>query len=806
MADVQGFIQQFGPVAAAVSQRIGVAPDVLLGQWGLETGWGKSIIPGTNNLGNIKGQGVAAKDNQTGAVDQYRAYPSPLDFGNDFVNLIANRYQGAVGKGADATAYAGALKAGGYAEDPKYVGKLSSAVDMVRKFGDTIASALSGSANANELTPAQMGGAPVISATGQRLNGPQTVTAPAQSAPAADASTGDPLLDMAHGIMGGTPKSTSQAPAAGAVPLNQPAQQSDDPLMAMAAGVMAGKGGAANAAQAALVTNGSRQSALQPTISGQPWQTPGSVTMGIGDAIKGGVQSLVHGGAWLANKVAPDSQFAKDINAAVPQIDQTIQAQNTQYAADRAAQQPQTLTGIVTGKRQAPGVDWGRMAGNVIGAAPLAATLPAGSGVLGSIGAGALSGAASSLLEPVTTPGNFLQQKLGQAATGAAVGGVANPLVKALGAAISPTVGAAQQRMLDSGVTMTPGQILGGGFARTEAKLSSVPFLGDMIKNAQQRTLQDFNRATYNEVLAPIGATYEGPAGQEAIGAVRNAIRDAYDDSLGRMSFQAADPGFQADILRLTDMAQQLPAAQRQTFMNTLRTQIFGKVGPQGNMDGQTLKGVQEELGDLARGYSGDPSFDNRQLGAAIGEIRSAVENSLARTNPADAVEGLANANAAYARFARMRAAAASQGAMNNEGIFTAAQLQNAVKAGDRSAGKGATATGNALMQDFSTAAQSVLGSKYPDSGTAGRGLMALLAPGSIGAGLATAPLSTLGTLGGIGLGALPYTGPGQRLAQALLTARPGFAVPVRNGLSQFVAPLAAPTGNALINAIAPSK
>ncbi|AOI92115.1 glucosaminidase domain-containing protein [Burkholderia pseudomultivorans] len=805
MADVQGFIHQYGPVAAAVSQRIGVAPDVLLGQWGLETGWGKSVIPGTNNLGNIKGTGVAAKDNQTGSVDQYRAYASPLDFGNDFVNLISSNYRNAVGKGSDATAYAGALKAGGYAEDPKYVGKLASAVDMVRKFGDTIASALSGAANASELTPAQISGAPVISPTGQRLNAPQTAAAAAPATPTPISSTGDPLLDMAHGVMGGTVKPANSAPVASAAPASADA----DPLMAMASSVIAAKGEASQPSDATtkpLVSATGANTALQPTVTGQPWQTPGSVTMGIGDAIKGGVQSLVHGGAWLANKVAPDSQFAKDINAAVPQIDQTIRAQNVQYNSDRAAQQPQNLASVVTGQRQAPGIDWGRMAGNVIGAAPLAATLPTGTGLLGGIGAGALSGAASSLLEPVTAPGNFLQQKLGQAATGAAVGGVANPLLKAVGAAISPTIGAAQQRMLDSGVTLTPGQILGGGFARTEAKLSSVPFLGDMIKNAQQRTLQDFNRATYNEVLAPIGATYEGPAGQEAVGAVRNAIRQAYDDSLGRMSFQATDPGFQADILRLTGMAQQLPAAQRQTFMNTLRTQIFGKVGPQGNMDGQTLKGVQEELGDLARGYAGDPSFDNRQLGTAIGEIRAAVENSLARTNPADAVEGLANANAAYARFARMRVAAASQGAMNNEGIFTAAQLQNAVKAGDRSAGKGATATGNALMQDFSTAAQSVLGSKYPDSGTAGRGLMALLAPGSIGAGLATAPLSTLGTLGGIGLGALPYTGAGQRLAQAVLTSRPGFAVPVRNGLSQFVVPFAAPTGNALVNAITQGK
>jgi hypothetical protein len=247
MADVQGFIQQFGPVAAAVSQRIGVAPDVLLGQWGLETGWGKSIVPGTNNLGNIKGPGVAAKDNQTGSVDQYRAYSSPLDFGNDFVNLISNNYKNAIGKGADAAGYAGALKAGGYAEDPKYVGKLSSAVDMVRKFGDSIASALSGSANASELSPAQMGGAPVISATGQRLNGPQTASAPAPSAAIPMESTGDPLLDMAHGVMGSATKPSSAAPVSTAAPSVSPTIA--DPLMAMAAGVMAAKDQPAKAAQ-----------------------------------------------------------------------------------------------------------------------------------------------------------------------------------------------------------------------------------------------------------------------------------------------------------------------------------------------------------------------------------------------------------------------------------------------------------------------------------------------------------------------------------------------------------------------------
>lgn len=239
MPNVQGFIQQYAPVAASVSQRIGVAPDVLLGQWGLETGWGKSVIPGTNNLGNIKGPGVAATDNQTGSNNQYRAYSSPQDFGNDFANLISSNYKGAVGTGSDAAAYGNALKAGGYAEDSGYANKLAGAVGMVRKFGNAVASAISGNANAAEPSPQQMGGAPVISATGQQIMPQATKQPSAAPASAPPISTGDPLLDMAHGVMAGSqaPSSAPAAPTASA----QPAKAADDPLLAMANSVMSAK-------------------------------------------------------------------------------------------------------------------------------------------------------------------------------------------------------------------------------------------------------------------------------------------------------------------------------------------------------------------------------------------------------------------------------------------------------------------------------------------------------------------------------------------------------------------------------------
>jgi hypothetical protein len=230
-------------------------------------------------------------------------------------------------------------------------------------------------------------------------------------------------------------------------------------------------------------------------------------------------------------------------------------------------------------------------------------------------------------------------------------------------------------------------------------------------------------------------------------------------------------------------MAQSLPPAQQTQFMNVVKTQIIGKLSPQLEMDGPTLKGAQSELGRISRGLTGDPSFDNQQLGQAIGEVKNLVEQSLPRNNAADAVRDLANANSAYANFVRLRAAASSQGAMNNEGVFTAAQLNNAVRGADKSAGKGATATGNALMQAFSTDAQSVLGSKYPDSGTAGRGLLGTMLSGGVLPGIALAPGATLGGIGAGVTGAAAYSPMGNALMRALLTSRPGVVRSAGNAL-----------------------
>ena len=130
------FVASVTPAATKVAQQLGVPVEAVIGQWGLETGWGKSVIPGTNNLGNIKdfsGKGTMATDNMTGSRDAYRQYNSVDDFVADKVRLLGTeRYKGVPGA-KDAEAYFTGLKAGGYAEDPDYVAKGVSASALAKR-------------------------------------------------------------------------------------------------------------------------------------------------------------------------------------------------------------------------------------------------------------------------------------------------------------------------------------------------------------------------------------------------------------------------------------------------------------------------------------------------------------------------------------------------------------------------------------------------------------------------------------------------------------------------------------------------
>lgn len=443
----------------------------------------------------------------------------------------------------------------------------------------------------------------------------------------------------------------------------------------------------------------------------------------------------------------------------------------------------------------------GKIGGNIVGTAPLAALAPEAlaASTLGRIGTGAAIGAASGAAAPVDPASqNYWGDKGQQALTGGAWGAGGAALANALGGVVSGANGAAQRRLADSGVTMTPGQILGGGAARTEEKLTSVPILGDFIKNAQQRSVQSFNRAAYDNALEPIGQTLprDIPIGSDAVQAVRNRIGQVYQSIEPRANF-VADQNFNADVGAIRNNLAQTAPATLQQFDNIVANQVTNKLQHGFVLDGRQWGNTRSEISTLARNQTlGNATPDNRALAGALGELNDAINAGVGRASPPDVLPDLARANAAYARYKQIENAAGSAGASNNGNVFTAAQFQNAIRRGSTS---GQKATNSGLNAQFGADAQDVLGAKYPNSGTPGRAAI-MAALGALG-GHAVLPAGVATPAIGAGaLAALPYTGLGQRATQALLMSRPQFSQPVGQFIRESGSPFAAALGAALAN------
>lgn len=109
----------------------------LLKQSALETGYGKSIIPGTNNMGNVKaskswkGGSETAKDNMLGTSDKYRSYGSAKESFSDMLNL--RNFSDLYGKTDEE--FARGLSDRGYAQDPRYTEKMLNMPDPADYLG-----------------------------------------------------------------------------------------------------------------------------------------------------------------------------------------------------------------------------------------------------------------------------------------------------------------------------------------------------------------------------------------------------------------------------------------------------------------------------------------------------------------------------------------------------------------------------------------------------------------------------------------------------------------------------------------------
>jgi hypothetical protein len=137
--NITKFIETYGPVAVQVSKQINVDPNVLLGQWGMESRWGQSV-PASFNIAGIKdfsGHGKEAKDNQTGSMDKYVEFEDPEVFGMYYADQIKRNFPKAVNSGPDAGAFTRGLQTGkngsyfGTTNQEEYLKRLTGAQNAI---------------------------------------------------------------------------------------------------------------------------------------------------------------------------------------------------------------------------------------------------------------------------------------------------------------------------------------------------------------------------------------------------------------------------------------------------------------------------------------------------------------------------------------------------------------------------------------------------------------------------------------------------------------------------------------------------
>lgn len=515
--------------------------------------------------------------------------------------------------------------------------------------------------------------------------------------------------------------------------------------------------------------------------SGSPAAQPNTfvdrVVHGVFDPIHGGAQLLSHAlpdsvmdevtkaNNWLADKTGntdflkriPERSVSSLVTGQQGGIDQMVAERERQYQAERAA-------------AGSTGYDWGRFIGSTISPANVAVSrlIPGGGSMLARAGSGALGGMTLASLSPTSGAGDFWAEKGTQVGLGGLAGAAAPAIAGAAARVIRPNTSANVNALLDAGVKLTPGQILGGGFKRLEDAATSVPFLGDFIKGAQRKSVESFNEASINRALEPIGEKLPKglSAGREAVEYAADKVGDAYDRLLPQMHGQL-DPQLKTEIAGVQALGRNLPAAQRGQLDRLIKSEITDRFTSGGRASGETLKMIESELGKSQKIFQRSEDYDTRKLGDAVQELQASMRRMFERVNPGKAQE-LAKVNTAYANLVRVQDAAGRMGA--KDGVFSPSQLAGAVRKADPSKAKSAYARGNALMQDLSDPANAVLPPSIGDSGTATRAMVSLGLLGEIG------KLST-------GLSAaLPYTSAGLIASRLALASRPQAA----NALSQL--------------------
>ncbi|MDF1817302.1 MAG: flagellar assembly peptidoglycan hydrolase FlgJ [Immundisolibacteraceae bacterium] len=146
------FVEQIWTLAVSTANRLGIAPEAIVGQAVLESGWGQKTIAhedgrSSHNVFGIKAGSEWAGDSVTVSTLEYeqgiairqqakfRAYDSYADAFADYADFLQHRnwYQPALAQGHNIDGFARGLQQAGYATDPNYASKITQLAMQIKQ-------------------------------------------------------------------------------------------------------------------------------------------------------------------------------------------------------------------------------------------------------------------------------------------------------------------------------------------------------------------------------------------------------------------------------------------------------------------------------------------------------------------------------------------------------------------------------------------------------------------------------------------------------------------------------------------------
>lgn len=348
-------------------------------------------------------------------------------------------------------------------------------------------------------------------------------------------------------------------------------------------------------------------------------------------------------------------------------------------------------------------------------------------------------------------------------AVASVAGNVGGQLVgKGLKAAGSPAGDAYVATINDANIPTTVGQQysgkIGGIIKRTEDRIAGLPILGEIINARRAEGIRTFNVRSFDHALKPIGENVGNAVGEEAIDEAQDKISQAFGRALNGKTVNADTP-FVKDLTNAVTDLSSLPRVGTEVADSV--KEILAPYMTGNALTGEGMQQMSRELRDLKASYFRSNEPMAKRIGNAIDGVENAIFGPFRRQAP-EVLPAYNRAKSAQRRLYIL--ADAVNKAKNKEGIFMPHQLGQADRAATvKTEGKVNAARGRGQFHELQRAAQQVLPSSIPDSGTAGR----LVIPAAVlGVGAASdesglthgAGLTLAGAL------ALAYSRAGQRI------------------------------------------